>query len=209
VILDVFTGCIGAGRFASGDTVVAGCWRSSPLGRFVDVMWVRPDGERVLLAPSAAAAELVGGLYTFDRTTVVAICGGWDGGAVAVAAGPVRLRLVASDRDWRSWLFAARPRALRRRPAWLTLEDRLARPLVGRLIGGAEGVRAAGVAPGGAREWYGVDDYRAVAWGSLEVAGRDGGALLPLPADLGVGLSAFPTRPAVVHVGTLVERKSG
>lgn len=204
--LDVFTGCIAAGAFATGEVAVVGCWRSSPIGPVVDVMWVRPDGERVLLAPSVAARELIAGLYAFDRTEVVSLRGGWDGSAVAVEAGPLRVRLLGGPRDWRSLLFAARPRALRRRPAWLSLEDRLARPCVGRLIGGAQGVRATGRTPGGPREWYSVEDYRRVVSGSMMVDGRDAGPLRTLPADLRLGPSAFPTLPAIVHVATLVER---
>jgi hypothetical protein len=203
---DLFAGCITAGGFASGDMVVAGTWRSSPLGRIVDVMWVRPDGERVLLAPSPAARDLIADLYAFDRAEVVAVRGGWDGAGVAIEAGPLRVRLVTGPRDWRSWLFAARPLPLRRSPTWIGLEDVLGRPFVGRIIGGAEGVRAAGVAPGGQRERYGVDDWRPVVAGSLRVDGVDAGALTDLRADLGIGLSAFPTRPAAVSVGTLVER---
>lgn len=207
--LDIFSGCIAAAGFETGETVVVGVWRSSPFGRFVDVMWVRPDGERVLLAPTPHVRDYVTSLYTFDRAEVVAVTGGFDGRAVAAEAGPVRVRLVAGERDLRSWLFALRPRRLRRSPAWITFEDRLARPVVGRLIGGADGVRAAGVAPGGQREWYGVDDYRRVESASLTVDGVDAGALRGLAADLGIGLSAFPTVPAIVSVGTLVERTRG
>lgn len=201
-----FDGCISAAGFVSGDAVVVGAWRSSPLGGFVDVMWVRPDGERVLLAPSTAVRDYVTDLYRFDRAEVVAVRGGWDGGAVAVDAGPLALRLLAGRRDWRSWLFATRPAALRRAPAWITVEDRLARPFVGRLLGGADGVRAAGVAPGGQREWYGAHDYRPLRDGALRVDGVDCGPMRDLPTDLGVGLSSFPTEPAVVFVTTIVEQ---
>lgn len=203
---DRFLGCIAAGGFASGDCVVVGSWRDSPLGSFVDVMWVRPDGERILLAPTPAVAELVADLYRFDRVMIVPVTGGWDGGAVAVAAGPLRVRLEVGPRDWRSWVFASRPAWLRRRPWWVALEDRLGRPVVGALIGGAEGVRAVGVAPGGQRECYSADDWRPVTRGSLAVDGVDAGALGPLRPNLGIGLSAFPNRPALVHVCTLVER---
>jgi hypothetical protein len=203
---DVFSGCIGAAGFASGDNVVVGSWRTSPLGGLVDVMWVRPDGERVLLAPHEDARAYIAGLYAFDRTEVVPVRGGWDGRVVLVDAGPLRVRFTAGPRDWRSWLFAARPRVLRRSPAWISVEDVLGRPVVGRVIGGAAGVRAAGVAPGGQQERYGVDDWRPIVEGELTVGGRAAGPMSDLRADLGVGLSAFPTRPAVVHVGTLIER---
>ena len=203
--LDRFVGCIAGAAFASGDAVVVGSWRASPFGQFVDVMWVRPDGHRLLLAPTAAVGAYVSALYAFDEVVVVAVRGGWDGYAVAVESGPLRVRMLVGKRDFRSGLFALRPRALRESPAWITLEDRLARPVVGRLIGGAQGVRAAGIAPGGQREFYGIADYRGVAAATLTVGGRDAGGLRDLPADLGIGLSSFPTAPAVVHVTTLVE----
>lgn len=200
-----FEGCISGGAFASGDAVVVGTWRRSPLGRLVDAMWRTPEGERVLLAPTRAAGAYIAGLYAFDRVEAVDVRGGWDGGAVAVAAGPLRVRLVAGPRDWRSWLFAARPRRLLHAPRWVALEDTVARPVVGRLLGGAAGVRAAGTAPGGQREWYGVADWRPVVAGALTVDGRECGSLQSLPADLGVGLSSFPGAPAVVAVTTTIE----
>ena len=203
--LDRFTGAIAAAGFASGEVTVVGMWRSSPLGRLVDVMWIRPDGERVLLAPSPLARTFIEGLYAFDRAEGVDVRGGWDGRVVDVTAGPVHVRLVPAERDWRSWVFAARPRILRRSPAWLALENALVAPLGPLLLGGTAGVHLSGVTPGGRREWYSVDDYRPVAEGALTVGGRDAGTLTALRADIGVGLSAFPTRPALVHLATLIE----
>lgn len=203
--LDRFTGMIAACGFSSGDSVVVGLWRSSPLGRFVDVMWVRPDGRRVLLAPREEVRRYVSGLYTFEESRVVPVRGGWTGQHVEVTAGPLTLRLAAGRRDWRSWLFAARPRFLRRSPAWLQVEDALVGPLGDLVLGGTAGVRLAGRAPGGQREWYSIDDYRPVGDGSLTVDGHDAGPPAPLRAGLGVGLSDFPTVPALVSVVTLVE----
>ncbi len=200
-----FSGLIAAAGWASGEQVVVGLWRRSPLGPLVDVMWVRPDGERVLLAPREEVRAYVASLYRFERTEVVAIRGGWSGRHVTVTAGPLELTLRPGRRDWRSWLFALRPLPLRRSPRWIAVEDRLVAPLGGLLLGGVDGVRLAGRAPGGQREWYGIDDYRALTGGALRVDGRDAGALADLRGDLGVGLSAFPTRPALVNVTTLIE----
>ena len=60
------------------------------------------------------------------------------------------------------------------------------------------------VAPGGQQEFYGADDWRALTWAALTVDGADAGLMAPLPADFGVGLSAFPTQPASVRVGTII-----
>lgn len=204
--LDRFQGIITAGGFATGDQVVVGAWRTSPLGRFVDVMWVRSDGERVLLAPTEAVRRYVAGLYTFETARVVPVRGGWTGTDVEVTAGPLQVRFTPGPRDWRSWLFAARPAPLRRSPAWLTLEDRLVGPLGGLVLGGTGGVRTAGRAPGGQREWYGIADYGPLRSGTATIEGVDAGPLRPLRSNLGVGLSDFPTVPALVHVGTLVDQ---
>ena len=202
--LDRFEGAITAGGFG-GHRVVVGWWRRSPLGSFADVMWVDPAGRRVLLAPTGAVEEYLSGIYTFDDTTVLDVSVDATPRRLRVAAGPLEIVLRPGPRDWRSWVFAARPRLLRRSPAWLQVEDRLAGPLGHLLLGGAPGVRVAGVTPDGRWEWYGVDDYRPVVGGGLRVDGRDAGPLEPLRGELGVGVSAFPTRPALVQLTTLIE----
>ncbi|WP_370326437.1 hypothetical protein [Euzebya sp.] len=205
--MDLFEGVITGLGFASGDAVVVGTWARSPFGRVVDVMWRRADGRRVLLAPDDAVASYVADLYDFDEVAVVAISGGLCGAQLSVRAEPLAIRAEVAPADWRSWVFALRPRALRRSPAWIRIEDVLARPVVGRLLGGGEGVRAAGVAPGGQAEVYGADDWRRIRRASLRVDGRDAGPLSDLPADFGVGLSAFPTVPASVWVGTQIDQR--
>ena len=203
--IDRFEGAIAAAGFASGHQTVVGLWRGSPLGRFVDVMWIEPDGRRVLLAPTPTVRDYVTGVYAFDETRIVPVWGGWDGHRIELHAGPLELHLRPLPRDWRSWVFATRPRRLRRSPTWITIEDRLVAPLAGPLLGGGPGVRLAGVTPGGRREWFGVDDYRPLSEGTLRVEGDDAGAMVPLQPGLGVGLSDFPSRPALVHLATLIE----
>lgn len=196
---------IAAAGFESGEQTVIGMWRRSPLGRFIDVMWVRPDGERVLLAPDERVREYVGGVYEFDDQRVVRVQGGWTGGRIALRAGPLELELRSGTRGPASWLFALRPRALRRSPAWLAVEDRLVRPLGPLVLGGTDGVRLAGTTPSGRREWYSIDDHRPIVSGRLHVDGHDAGRLADLRPDLGVGVSDFPRRPALVNVVTLIE----
>lgn len=55
-----FEGSISGARFASGDTIVVGAWRSSPFGSFADVMWSAADGRRALLAGDERVLEFVG-----------------------------------------------------------------------------------------------------------------------------------------------------
>lgn len=189
--------------------MVVGAWHASPLGPLADVMWVDPDGHRVLLAPTDAVADYVGGLYAFDEVRLVPVTGRVDARSVHLRAGPLQLCLAAGARTWRSWVFALRPRRLRRSPAWIAVEDRLVAPLGPLLLGGAPGVRLAGPTPGGRHEWYSIDDHRHLASGHLVVDDEDAGVLAPLRAGLGVGLSDFPTAAALVTLTTLIEPSAG
>src|SRR5690625_2869074 len=68
-----FEGRISGWGTSSGTRVVVGSWYRSPLGSFADVMVERPDGEPVLLAPTAEVAEFVGSTYRFDTTVLTTV----------------------------------------------------------------------------------------------------------------------------------------
>jgi hypothetical protein len=186
-------GVIGAAGFASGDRIVVGAWAAGPLGPMTDVMWARPGGERVLLAPSRPVADFITAAYRFDRIEVVDVRGGWDAASstVAVGAGPLSIRLVAG----RGWPLP--PRALR--PPWVT------RYVEGPIARLALQVRAYGVTPTGAREWYRADRWRPVVAGSAAVDGVDLGALGPVDPPCRFGFSEPPKRPSVTEVRPLLE----
>ncbi|MDX1659557.1 MAG: hypothetical protein R3343_12110 [Nitriliruptorales bacterium] len=203
--LDRFEGCIAGARFRSGDQVVVGLWRRSPLGGFADVMWLTPGGERVLLAPGGDIADYVSDLYSFDDVRVAEVRSAWDGTMLEVRADPLGLQLEIGEPSWRSRVFELRPRWLRRQRWWIELENRLVGPLGELLLEGADGVRLAGTTRSGRREWYSVDGHRPVVAGKLSVHGRDAGALEAMQPGLGVGISDFPTEPAVVEVVTFIE----
>lgn len=61
-----FSGRIAGWGTAGGTRFVVGNWHTTPLGSFAGVMVQRPDGHRVLLAPSTEVAEFVSATYQFD-----------------------------------------------------------------------------------------------------------------------------------------------
>lgn len=91
------------------------CWGRSP------VMVQRPDGHRVLLAPSADVAELVGSTYAYDEVQVGEVVARrtWT-----VRAGPLRLTARAGRRPRPGWLLRAVPPRLARMPGWVRSLDR-------------------------------------------------------------------------------------
>jgi len=184
-------GHIGAAGFASGDRVVAGVWVAGPLGPMTDVMWARPDGERVLLAPSDAVADFIGSAYRFDRVEVVPVRGSCDGRNLHVHAGSLSIHLTAGA----GWPL---PPA-RLRPPWWT------RFVEGPIARVAMGVHTYGVTPTGVREWYRADRWHPVQRGSANIDGVDLGAIGPVDPPGRFGFSEPPKRPSITAVRPLLE----
>ncbi len=193
--IHLLAGSIWSAGFASGDRVVVGHWDESPIGPLVDVMWARPDGERVLLVPTPAAGAFVTAVYRFDRVEVVDVEAHSDGARLHVGAGALSLFLEAGG-GWR--LPFGRHRA-----PWFTrwVEGAVAAPLLG--------VRTYGVSPRGVHQWYRADEYRRLAHGRAEVAGADLGPLGPLEPPVRFGFSEPPRRPSAVRVRPLLHDPSG
>ena len=50
--------------------IVIGDWNNSPHGPFTNLMWAKPDGTRVLIAPSSEIGDFVSSLYSFEEVIV-------------------------------------------------------------------------------------------------------------------------------------------
>ncbi|MEU7098804.1 hypothetical protein AB0A66_10800 [Streptomyces longwoodensis] len=215
-----FDGWIAGLGFSGGTRVVLGHWPRTPLGPFSDVMVERPDGERLLLAPSREVADFVAATYVFDTVRIVPVDvevdtdgdGGGDGGGGggrdadagaggrlwSVTAGPLALRFTVGRRGGLGLLLRAVPGALATRPAWCALTDGPARLLPG-------GVRTRGSAGGGRREWYGVRDLHAIAAASAAHEGEDLGTLTPVTPPVRFGFGSVPRKPGLARVVTTVD----
>jgi hypothetical protein len=170
---------------------VVGSWRESPLGRLDDLMWARPDGRRVLLAGTEAAASYVSSAYGFDEVVV---------GPLLVDMHGRTLHVRAPERDLELHLTGGvAVRLPWPRPLWFTrwVEG----PVAHRLMG----VRTYGVSPTGVREWYRAVSLRRVVAGWASVAGADLGALGPVAPPTGFGFSEPPRFPSMVGVHPVLE----
>ena len=68
--MDIFEGRITSCGFDSGDRIVIGMWKNSPFGSFADIMWAKPDGKKVLIAPNKEIGEYIDSLYDFDEVRI-------------------------------------------------------------------------------------------------------------------------------------------
>ncbi|MFP5022022.1 hypothetical protein [Pseudonocardia phyllosphaerae] len=195
--LERFDGWITGLGTSSGRRVVVGHWPESPLGSFTDVMTESPDGHRTLLAPSERVAEFVAATYTFDDVRVVDVVHTARGDARQVLAGPLEVAWRLGPRPALGWLLRALPGALATDPRWLAAID----PLVRRL---QPGVRTAGSAGGGRREFYGARDLHRVTAVAGLWADDDLGRVAPLDPPVRFGFGSAPRLPAHVRITTLV-----
>jgi hypothetical protein len=168
-----------------------------------DVMWGKPDGTRVLLAPCDLVASFVSSIYDFDIIDVVPISVHEFGNGLQLTAGPLNLTLTMGTSRR---IFQLRPSFLRRSLLWVRVEDLALRRIVGRFVlKGAKGVRSYGKTRTGLREWYRIHEYRPIVEGRAFLDGCNLGSLSALHPRLGVGFSEYPQQPAVVSCSPVLE----
>jgi hypothetical protein len=183
LMIETLWGSITSVGFRSGDRFVVGHWDLSPIGPFSDVMWARPDGERLLLA-SDIAAEFIASVYPFDFVYVTDVEVTLGRRRIEIDAGPVQLRL-----DLGRLVLPFPPR-----PRWVTasIENLVSRSVMG--------VRTVGTSPTGAREWYRTRRVRTVRSGETFIHGRSCGELGPMTRPIGFGFTDPPQWPSHVKL---------
>jgi hypothetical protein len=221
-----FSGRIAGWGTTSGTRLVVGRWDESPFGAFADVMVERPDGERVLLAPTDDVAALVASTYSFDRVEVVPVTvadvadAAPDGPTPApgvpsdahresqgrtsrtpapwqVAAGPLEARIVVGPRTGLGRALRAVPARLASSRRFTAVTDPVARALL-------DGVRTRGSAGAGRVEHYGATDVHALRHATTSWDGTDLGGLAPVDPPVRFGFGSTPRRPAVTDVVTTI-----
>lgn len=191
---------IGIGS-SSGVRLVIGQWDRSPLGSFADVMVQVPSGQRVLLAPTQAVAEFVCDTYVFDDVQVMPVVAEWTpepiGGTCSVRCSSLDLVVRVGGRTPLGRLLGLLPAPLATAPAFARAVDPIARRVL-------PGVRTAGVARLGRREFYGARDVRSMTGIQGRYAGADLGTLADVWPPVTFGFSSVPRRPAMTTVVTTV-----
>jgi len=197
-----FDGFIAGLGTAAGTRIVLGHWPRSPFGPFTDVMVERPDGHRLLLAPTAEVARFVAGTYTFDEVRIGPVGARTDGVQWEVDAPPLALAFRTGARAPLGRLLRLVPRRLATAPRWIAAVDLVARRLL-------PGVRTRGSAGGGREEYYGALDLHRVVAAEASWDGADLGGLAPVHPPVRFGFGSTPRAPSLTRVTTLVVTGDG
>ena len=180
----------------AGVRVVIGRWTSSPFGAFADAMVEQADGHRLLIAPNAAVAELVGTVYGFDDITITEVVTTRAPGSLHFHGGPLVADVSIGERDVVGWTLRAVPRRVATSVTWAQLIDPIARVAM-------RGVRTSGRTSGG-RETYGATDRHRLTAVTASWEGAELGALADVDPPVRFGFSSTPKRPSVVAVRTTI-----
>lgn len=198
LVRERYEGRIAGVGTTSGIRLVVGNWARTPLGAFADVMVERPDGHRVLLAPSEAVRDVIEATYVFDEVRVQPVSVTESGAIWDVSSPSLSLEIRFGRRARIGWLLRLVPARLATSTRWATIVD----PVAGRVL---DGVRTRGAAREGRREWYGATDLRLVTSASGSFDGDPLGTLAPVDPPCRFGFSSTPRTPSVTSVVTTIE----
>jgi|TARA_Y100000996_G_C22546215_1_gene651952 hypothetical protein len=187
---DVFSGRITSSSFSSGDVIVVGYWQHSPFGEFCDIMWSKPDGTNVLIAPTSEVANYVSEMYDFDEIITTDI-------EAKITDKKIIVDTELMELDFNLGYGISHP--LFMRPLWFvaTIEY-----FFGRLF---FGTKTHGSANNSKEEWYVVDRYDSIKDGSAVIEGIDLGECCKRTRSAKFGFSEAPIRPASVKVRTFIK----
>lgn len=187
--MDHFEGRISSSGFTSGDRIVVGDWKKSPLGSFTNVMWAKPDGTRVLLSPSQKHADYVSSLYNFEEVHITPIEVIRQTRSIEIMAPPLNIKL-----RWGIGIGLPIPR-----PRWFisTVEQLVAKALFG--------TSTHGLTCNGLREWYCIYSLSKIKHASALCNGEDLGNPSNFEINACFGFSEPPKKPSSVRLRSIIE----
>ena len=187
--MDSFEGRISSSGFASGDRIVIGDWKKSPLGSFTNIMWAKPDGTRVLLTPSQEHADYVSSLYNFEEVHIVSIEVKHLTRGMDIIAPPLNVSLRCNRR-----IGLPIPR-----PRWFisTVEQWVAKAIFG--------TSTHGMTCNGLREWYCIYSLSNIKHASASCDGVDLGDYSNFEINACFGFSEPPKKPSSVRLRSMIE----
>ena len=185
---EIFKGRVISSGFQTGDMVVIGDWRESPHGAFTNLMWAKPDGTRVLIAPSEELGDFVSSLYSFEKVIVSPM-------EIERTEKSIEVKCDLG-RVYMQWgMTIPLPFS---RPRWFiaNVEAPFARLFFG--------TKTHGTTRNGRKEWYHVRGLSRMKSVELELDGRSTKQMTGMAPSACFGFSNPPRMPLSVRVDSLI-----
>ena len=185
---EIFKGRVISSGFQTGDMVVIGDWSDSPQGAFTNLMWAKPDGTRVLIAPSEELGDFVSSLYSFDEVIVSSM-------EIERTEKSIEVECDLGRVCMKWGLNVPLPFS---RPRWFiaNIEAPFARLFFG--------TKTHGTTRNGRKEWYHVRGLSRMKSVELELDGRSTKQMTGMAPSACFGFSNPPRMPLSVRVDSLI-----
>tara|TARA_B100000212_G_scaffold341639_1_gene325405 strand:- start:9514 stop:10518 length:1005 start_codon:yes stop_codon:yes gene_type:complete len=184
--LDIFSGRITSSGFETGDRIVVGAWKTSVFGEFADIMWAKPDGTRVLIAPTKEIAEYVTAMYSFDEVIIE---------DVKTVGNERELKVSCQTMDIEFTWNKGFPIPFRRSLLFIATVELFFAKLI-------FSTRTYGITKNNRKEWYAIDRVSHITSANALISGKDAGEFRPMDKPCRFGFSEAPKKPSSCIVRT-------
>jgi len=188
--MDIFEGRITSCGFTSGDRLVLGHWKESPFGSFLDIMWAKSDGTKILIAPNQEIANYISSMYEFDIIKIEEI---------RIEESINQIKIETTDINCHFKWSGGISFMTKKRPLWFISSVEY---LFGWLI---FGTKTHGKTKNGKKEWYAVDRLSKLISARADINGEDLGKFTSFYPKANFGFSDPPKMPSSVLVRSHIE----
>ncbi len=188
--MDIFEGRITSCGFSSGDRIVIGTWINTPFGSFSDIMWAKPDGTKVLIAPNQKIANYISSLYDFDIIKIEKLDIESDENMMKIETKNLNCHF-----EWSRGVSFL----IKKRPLWFVASIEY---FFGWLI---FGTKTYGKTKNGKKEWYAVDRLSRLTLADVEFNGKNLGGQTKFHPKANFGFSDPPKMPCSALVRSHIE----
>lgn len=188
--MDIFEGRITSCGFSSGDRIVIGTWINTPFGSFSDIMWAKPDGTKVLIAPNQKIANYISSLYDFDIIKIEEL---------DIESDENMMKIETKDLNCHFEWSRGVSFLIKKRPLWFVASIEY---FFGWLI---FGTKTYGKTKNGKKEWYAVDRLSRLTLADVEFNGKNLGKQTKFHPKANFGFSDPPKMPCSALVRSHIE----
>lgn len=187
--MDIFQGRITSSGFESGDRIVVGTWKHSPFGEFSDIMWSKPNGRNILIAPTEEIGNYISLMYSFDEVLISKI-----ELIEKKNSFEIKTDYISCNFSWSRGI-----RIPFRRPLWFisSFENIFAKFIFG--------TKTSGITNDGKREWYCINKISNVKIANASLSGKNLGQKTKFHPKAKFGFSEPPKKPTSVLVTTIIK----
>ena len=189
----IFDGQIFSSGFESGDRIVIGNWKYTPFGKFTDIMWAKPDGKKVLIAPNQKLIDFISSMYEFDEYIISSFSIEEKSNQILIKSDQIVCEL-----EWSKGI-----KIPFRRPLWFisSLEYIVAFIFFR--------TKTNGLTNDGRQEWYAIEKVSNLSSAKASINGKDLGKMTNFEPKATFGFSEPRKRPSAVELKSHIERKVG